>query len=54
MSKVNLYQVHQVNDYTYIIAEDLDHQVDTMALVIGKKKAALIDTGRNWESEGGC
>ncbi|WP_077534315.1 MBL fold metallo-hydrolase [Massiliimalia massiliensis] len=45
MSKVNLYQVHQVNDYTYIIAEDLDHQVDTMALVIGKKKAALIDTG---------
>ncbi|MBC8610232.1 MBL fold metallo-hydrolase [Massilimaliae timonensis] len=43
---MELYQAKQINDHTYIIGEDYGTRANTtMALVIGKKRAALIDTG---------
>ena len=42
---MELYKIKQLNAYTWVIAEDLDVMVDTMYLVVGSRKAALIDTG---------
>ena len=42
---MELYRIKQLNDHTWVIAEDLDVMVDAMYLVTGSRKAALIDTG---------
>jgi hydroxyacylglutathione hydrolase len=43
---MNFYEVHPVNDHIFVIAERYSPElVVTMQLVVGEKKAALIDTG---------
>lgn len=41
-----VYRINQINNYTWLIGEDIRSDFTaTMVLVAGKKKAALIDTG---------
>jgi glyoxylase-like metal-dependent hydrolase (beta-lactamase superfamily II) len=43
---VNIYEVNKVSDHLIIFGERLsDWAINAMALIIGEKKAALIDTG---------
>jgi glyoxylase-like metal-dependent hydrolase (beta-lactamase superfamily II) len=43
---VNIYEVNKVSDHLIIFGERLsDWAINAMALIIGKNKAALIDTG---------
>ena len=45
---MNIFKYHKISDSLYIIAEAIDQKQQSLmsfALVIGKEKAAIIDTG---------